>query len=442
MKDILSDTEELLSQEDFYNIQRPTAFMLMIFSIVGVFGNAIILIVYSKLVKLTTTQFLIFVIAIYDILTALVVLQIVIVYKLFWFDINNIYYCKLMYGVARLLIIPGALFILIITVVRYCHICRPQLLCVIEPKIKSMCIFGTIIGLLCSILDTALVTNINTSEVCQIDNLFSFNIMIQIAFFSRFIMVQLILVLLICLNILIIKKNYQNRNEIAKRKEFKSEPLNGQIINEEKEEIDHSNSLDIFFERVNENQNGNKPTDGLESKSIKSRISKDDEDQGQRFTENKTPSVVSDGSDATMKTSQNKINDEDVKTFGARSSVRSTRTDNNNKSILRWSTIDMISKISKKDKSTLVSDKSFKGLSSTTVMISVVSLVYVLSYVPITILSNDTVGTLAQKYSVETVKYLLVPLKDMYYLGCAANPIIYTFVNHSFRYKCRLLLRL
>ena len=151
MKNI-SHNDKLLSQEDFYYVHGATVVMLMVFCVIGVFGNAVILLVYGRLVKLTTTQFLIFVIAIFDFTTALVAVPIVIGYKMFWFDIDHIYYCKLMLGTVRLCIIPGAFLILIITVVRYCHICRPQLLCVIEPKIKSMCIFGTIYGLFSIVL--------------------------------------------------------------------------------------------------------------------------------------------------------------------------------------------------------------------------------------------------------------------------------------------------
>ena len=142
MKNI-SQNDTVLSQEEFYYVYGAVTVMLMIFSVIGVFGNAIILLVYGRLVKLTTTQFLIFVIAIYDFFTALVAVPIVVVNKLFWFDIANIHYCKVMYAIGRFLIVPGALFIFIISVVRYCHICRPQLLCVIEPKIKSMCTTDT-----------------------------------------------------------------------------------------------------------------------------------------------------------------------------------------------------------------------------------------------------------------------------------------------------------
>ena len=217
-------------------------------------------------------------------------------------------------------------------------------------------------------------------------------------------------------------------------------------------------------------QSSNKVTDGSESKSIKSQISKyyedffykgsknvtdgsvlksmtyqngkDDEDKSQTVTDNKTLSVWSDDTAATMKTSQSKKkNRKDVKTRASATSGRSAVTDNN-KSVSRRTTMDVISKSKKKDKSSVISDKSFKGLSSTTIMISVVSLVYVLSYLPITVMATQDTATIYQKFSSQIVKYLLEPVKNMYYLGCAANPIIYTFVNHSFRAKCRSLLRL
>ena len=93
MNNITDDIIEF-EQTRQLNLQTATVVMLTVFGVIGVIGNSVILIVYWKLVKMTTTQFLIFVIAVFDFLTAIVAVPLTVVTKTLWFRIENIYYCK------------------------------------------------------------------------------------------------------------------------------------------------------------------------------------------------------------------------------------------------------------------------------------------------------------------------------------------------------------
>ena len=68
-------------------------------------------------------------------------------------------------------------------------------------------------------------------------------------------------------------------------------------------------------------------------------------------------------------------------------------------------------------------------------MLSMVSLAYVVSYLPTCYMIVRGVNLYDRHIDVskDVLNYLLFPLKEMYFLSCTANPVIYTFVNPSFR---------
>ena len=424
----------------FYYYEEANVVMLGAFSVIGVIGNAMILIVYWRLVRMTTTQFLVFVIAIFDFLTALIPVPISIIYKTIWFDIYNIYFCKIMFSSGILFIIPGTILLLMITIVRYCHVCRPYLLRWIEPKTKSLCTLAVLIGLFYSVLEAVISTNKNDSKHCK--PVFD-SYGIKIASNSKFAIPVLVILILIPLNISIIINNYYQKKTKMTYKtgiNHQSVELIAQSGNDDKNKKLHSDSLNQFFSVVNENQSSNT---GDYFKDINSE-SKESRARNKGDVSYKSTSSVS-GSYF----SRDKGVNESV--------ITSIRSDTNSKGNKRPSiiigndvknlevsqyTIDAKPRHSVKKGGRSIdrwTDHSFKGLSRTTLMICVVCFVYILSYLPIAILFKYNATTLNDKYPIPIVKYLIIPLQHMFYLSCAANPIIYTFVNPGFRSQCRLL---
>ena len=77
----------------------------------------------------------------------------------------------------------------------------------------------------------------------------------------------------------------------------------------------------------------------------------------------------------------------------------------------------------------------------TTLMLSVASLVYVCTYLPVlvTLLYLAVSGTTMYEET-GVSKSLIILSKYIFYMGCAANPVVYSLVNDKFRQRCRVLL--
>ena len=131
---------EQLAVEAFYDRRFPSVVMLILFSIVGIPGNIIVLLVYFRK-RLTSTQFLISVIAMVDLFTAGVAIPLMVVYQYKWFSILDITFCKISKLAAAIGTFPGLYLIWGVSVVRYYHVCRPYELKFIEKKVKAFCVF-------------------------------------------------------------------------------------------------------------------------------------------------------------------------------------------------------------------------------------------------------------------------------------------------------------
>ena len=86
-----------------------------------------------------------------------------------------------------------------------------------------------------------------------------------------------------------------------------------------------------------------------------------------------------------------------------------------------------------------VKDSASRGLGRTTLMLSLISVMYILSYLPLlgailykTGLTPEQFHAMSDK--AKTLYYLAV---NSTYLGCAANPLIYSLVDAHFRLKCK-----
>ena len=400
----------------FYHRQAATTAMLAVFSVTGVFGNAVILVIYWQLVKMTTTQFLIFVIAIFDFITALVPLPIIIIYNTFWFEINSVYFCKILYSCQSFCVMPAGLFVFIVTFVRYCHICRPQSLHRVETNIKLICASFVMIGLFYSVLDAS-------GSILDDEYLDCLLLGLGPVSLSRFVILAVIIVALVVLNVLIIIKNHQTKTVPAtKRQKHGRTSANSSAQNVK---VGRSSSIRRFFDIVQENQSPNNMN--VEDESCSRTTEPVIDRHGQSLDSNKND----------LPLSRRSHRDSGSKSCQAARTTIASSVDAKALSV-HWNTTDAESKVGPNHRHSFSIESN--RVSRTTVMICVVSLVYVFTFLPIVVLFNE--NYLSDTYNVQVLKFVILPLRHMYFLGCASNPVIYTFVNPGFRAKCRILFKL
>ena len=84
---------------------------------------------------------------------------------------------------------------------------------------------------------------------------------------------------------------------------------------------------------------------------------------------------------------------------------------------------------------------SGRGLGKTTKMLLLISIIYVVTYLP---LLSVMVTKFTDKRKFidlsESERYMYFFCVNCIYMGCATNPVIYSFFDASFRTRCRQLL--
>ena len=443
------ETQKSQAISEHYDENIPTVVMLAIFCVPGVVGNALVLIVYSKQLKMTSTQLLIFVIALYDFITALFVVPLLIIYKTYWFSIIDIRFCKLFFGIINFCVLPGPILLFLVTLVRYCHVCKHHWLRFIEPKIITACAFILLCGLFYAVSDIVVVKleplyQKKVLLVCTIPNA----LWTDVTVFSKVIIIFVTGVAIVVLNALIIISNHQQTAVLSKSRK----PLMASGSNKKQSQIT-SGYLNHTSENQNQNTNENLKY-GIENQNHNRRDcvkyvkgSKSNQSQNNNLKP---------GNDGSNKSSILSIKSPSV--INSPSSLLSVRTTqehvdiplsmnnsitNNEVEISTRNNTGIEEELRRRSDqcSDQCSDHSFKGLSRTTIMISLVCLAYVVSYLPFIVILVYGQRTLVTSSSAEILKFVIHPASSMYYLGSAVNPIIYTFVNPNFRSKCRYLFR-
>ena len=434
MNDSFDDKETL-----HVDLSKPTVVLLVIFSVIGVIGNAVILMVYWKLVKMTTTQFLIFVIAIFDFLTASVAVPSSITLWIYQFRIQTGFFCKWHIAIINICILPGIFLVFIVTFVRYCHVCRPNFLYRIERRIKAICVSSVILGLSFSLMDALNVPWLPPSlskpnQACELkEEHFIFDLV-------KNLIILFNIIALLIMNILIIRTNI--KTGIVKRSMSQMKRNKSQESVTQRENVGKSKSLHEFFELLDENPISR---DHLKNQSTRHQLNKNDNSKG---NEDRTSiaDTLQDRRDRTSKP-ENLLDKKSIVGSNSTDETHHSYKSNINQDDQPTSMdidddikddMSLHRSISKKKKSGRLSNQSFKGLSKTTAMLLIVSVVFVLSYLPLIILQlGNVTDDETQPYNIR--KYVIRPAWAMYYVSCCANPMIYTFVNPSFRSKCRAL---
>ena len=126
----------------FFDRRLPATVILIVFCVLGVPGNIIVLMVYWRENKMTTTKIIISILAVSDLLASSVMIPLLIVLQLFYFDVQNIYYCK----ISRIGIVTyqnSTQYLLVgLSAVRYCRVCKPHMLRGIDRKLKVFFTFA------------------------------------------------------------------------------------------------------------------------------------------------------------------------------------------------------------------------------------------------------------------------------------------------------------
>ena len=458
------DREKIIAE--YYRDYRPAVIMLGVFCVMGVVGNSVVIIVYWKIPKMTmtTTQFLIFVMAIFDFLTALIAIPLKMVHRMFWFEIVNVQYCKLMRSVTMTLIIPSGLLMSVVTFIRYCHVCKPHWLPLVEPKIKVLSVLSVVIGVVNSLLEasTAALFELLDFDGRKLPELectfkrsyFSINIVRGL---KKAVNIFVVLSLTI-MNILIIINVCKKRQ--AKKVSVKpTESCNDTNIIESKKQ-----SLKVYS--------------NIEEQSVAPSEMQKDSVCHFPDSENKVQTPKQSGPETLKKSKKKKSNEthksgddyesskverhitgNETLSISTNSTVKSTLDNNifsNNDSpdVLQsnpesFNQVDAIPRIpSKVDKSAIITintpaNDPFKPLNRTSIMLFLVSFIYVLCYLPFFIIATFIKigsGNVHPEVYI-LMKYLIRPIRSFYFMGCCVNPIIYAFVNPDFRDMCRSLFK-
>ena len=136
---------------EIYERGIPSAIMLALFSVIGVPGNLIVIMVNWKEKKMNNTNFLIFIMAFVDLLGSVTSLLNALRYTL-WFERPDIKFCKLIIMMNITCNTPAIYLIFGVSVIRYCHVCKPHMVYSIHKKVKPFCICVFIITLVVTVI--------------------------------------------------------------------------------------------------------------------------------------------------------------------------------------------------------------------------------------------------------------------------------------------------
>ena len=132
---------------DYYNSRIATAIMLTLFSVIGVPGNLLVVIVKWKEKKMNNTNFLIFIMAFVDFIGALDAFLNFLTLTVFFQNNIDIKFCKIVIMLNYSSNTPAIYLIFGVSIIRYYHICKPHMMHSIYKNIPFLCAFVIILTL-------------------------------------------------------------------------------------------------------------------------------------------------------------------------------------------------------------------------------------------------------------------------------------------------------
>ena len=447
----ISEADSKSAMDIYKDASLPTVGMLLLFSVVGVGGNALVLIVYWKITKKTVIQMLIFVIAIFDFLTALVAIPGQVILSIFRFDYLDIPLCKIGYIISVLFVAPGLFLLVGVSFIRYLLICKPHLLPKFESKTYIFCGLSVGFGIFQSIYFGVVIGKRSGSEnegelvgfSCRVDDIYKDYIWPKIVLYINFLTFIFCMLGLIFTNISIIHKVIKQGKIILNHRNF-------------------SNTNNVSEEGLNKLVNTRSSSDQL---AIRPMPSADTLDQGQNIGCVNVTQGQERASPGYLNLVDQSLERNTVPIHNA-GSLENTYQNTNSGStgVSTDGTIspDRVSSDIVRDGEVLqhiscdvVQQKNFigkiknivklKGVNRTKAKLALASFVYVIAYMPFFaiwiyrfLVRRESIY---EGVSVQVYKYVYWPCCHLRFIGCALNPLIYTFVDPKFRSRCYSLFR-
>ena len=472
--------EQLRAIEAFYDRRIIVTFLLMVYGVLGVFGNSIVVMVYLRAKRMSSTHFLIFLIAIIDWLIALVVVPMSVVFNQYWLQINTEVFCKVFWTINVGFVSPGIYLLFGVSFIRYFHVCHPHKMYqmnnyFLKPFMVSVFLTTIFVSILAALsvgkqkwhrTEAAL-----PGFYCNIsdENRGKFLGVFYIIFYTSSYLLCLAAILV--LNSMILRRMIRQRQIMisykskTKRKQTKFKPLNENgIISEQGGSLTRTESDGQY--------SGNSGNTSYDTQD-------DDVEKVEEDAKSVIRSSISSGDKRSVSAPQSEV---DYNLFIRSNSVQSSASVarsyesrrkssmlSKNGTIIENEAINVNEKTEDMDTETRIKKRvsskrkrrrtrtrtdleldrgstgckccQLEGLNRTTLKLTIVSSVYVLCYMPFFII-NSYINSGEHKSRTllhEEFKYIINPFTYIPFMGCAVNPIIYTFVDPKFRNQCRAL---
>ena len=449
-----------LALAGYYDRLLPTLVMTVIFSLVGTPGNILVLVVYPRS-KMTSTQLLLCIMAMTDLLTAMVGIPFSVVIEWTGLHMRNVTFCKVYVLVNALCTTPGIFLIWGLSFIRYYIVCKPHTSSrhFIEAKVKPFCVFVALICLFFSVGFYIMFGKQSWSDknmpgfFCNVSDQYKNSLFENIFFIILIMLVLLTVCSIIVTNCLIFQRIWKHQRTMpfynipdltttevvenfhVKRESIRSDNLTPwstsptAIANEDWETSEGSNSIGV---NECEMDCSEKPAE----KTPKSRRCS-------------LASVKSGGSmKAIYKSESTPRTQKD--TENGKSPRISYNKDRRNRN--KTGKKDHIPDNNKTQQLTLIMPyfpkRSYapthpRAINRTTLKLSIVSILYIFTYVPWLVihLYMNNGEKIPQSCQHNLYKYVFNPGIQLIYLGSAANPLVYAFVDPKFRSGCKTLFR-
>ena len=424
--------EEIDAMAMFYNSRLYDVLTLVVCGVLGVLGNSMVLLVYWRARRLHATRLLIVVISMLDFFTALVAVPINLMYSMFWFEIDHrLYFCQILHGITVLLMSPGLLLLFVVAFVRFVLVRLPHLLPLIETKMKYVIFFSLFIGLVKSALniylygfhtrsDTVLVT-------CYIDDSHVNDWLPFIYFYVHFYSSIVLVAVLTFIYLIILRQVYVHTHLLGPRFNIETIEVIGKRMNEIKFQSKLPSPADCQEPPIMATSPCQTPQ---EIQSEKNMMSPNTNSSRMASDTNNNYETESSGSKNQEKSKQ--ISEDSSFEAYTQKLVRNRERNKRRKSF----------KPVKKRKRTLCKKlcANMSVWKKTAIDIVFIIATYIITYMPWIGISLNVHVHVNQVYSKNEANLTNFGNK-LSFIGCALNPLIYSFVDSRFRGRVRAEIR-
>ena len=381
---------------EYVDLLTPSVVFLSTVAVVGVPGNSLVLLVYLTKLKLTSTKFLIIVMAVFDLLINLVVipLQLFEIYHQFRYPADP--WCGVVKYLTTFVTGVGAYLLLVVAVVRYRKICASFGTQVGVRHAKLITLALIVFSLLGSVPEAILYGQTTTfGRQCDVTQEYKDTSLPSVMFAVRLTVAASLAVALVCLYILIGVKAFHHST------------VHGISSTEMSSAAKTKNSL-----------SSSRPETEVES-GQNVNVGKDNDSSG-------SCDHVKDYGDNASK--------------GNETESRSKESESSPNQFCCRCLSDVIASIYSKRRSSTTSTTKRRGMGRTTVTLCVITAVFVLTYIPqLCVLVLFHAGSLDMETLGAAEISVLYFVVHLTFINSATNPIFYSIWDRNFRQKCKQL---